>query len=236
MDNLTTAFDAWNKSGKKDIAPAIAAADTVIRTALKSYVGRDDPIAYSHAKVLTSRAFKSFDPTRHTQLRTHLLTQLQPLRRFAAERRFVVKVPEQVQYDMTRFRETMTDLSDELGRPPSDSEMADKTGFSMSRIGSLKRFTVPVSESTKANETEGREIVVTPKRDPMEDWMDYIYHDLGPVDQKIFEWRTGYNKSTIRGVVEIAKDLGISAAAVTQRANKISSMLEQRFTSGNSAL
>ena len=56
-------------------------------------------------------------------------------------------------------------------------------------------------------------------------WADYVYYDLDPIDQKIFEWRTGRNGQKVLTVTEIAKRLKMSPASVSQRAKRISQLL-----------
>ena len=232
-NDLTKAYDAWKINPTPDaLNVALGAAHPVMTSAVKSYVGRDDPIALSHAKLLTAEAFKSYDPKRKVQLRTHLMNQLQPLRRFAASRRFVTKIPERVQYDLSGLRETNMQLHDELGRSPTEEELADKSGYSMKRIRRLRTYASPVAEGYSTS-SEGEEQGVPGEAvDPMQDWAAYVYHDMNPVDKKIFEWRTGYNGVATKGVVEIAKELGISAGAVTQRANRISQRMEEGIGRG----
>lgn len=228
MNDLVKAYDAWKIDPKTDtLDVALKAAHPTMTSAVKSYVGREDPIAMSHAKILTADAFKSFDPKKQVQLRTHLLNQLQPLRRFAASRRFVTKIPERVQYDLSGLRNSEIQLNDSLGRSPTEEELADDTGYSMKRIQRLRKYSSPVSESGSRNE-EGEERGIPGEvADPMQDWVAYVYHDMSALDKKIFEWRTGFNGLPVRGVVDIAKELGISAGAVTQRANKISQRIEE---------
>jgi DNA-directed RNA polymerase specialized sigma subunit len=54
-----------------------------------------------------------------------------------------------------------------------------------------------------------------------------VYHELTPTDRKIFEWRTGYNGVKKLQAQQIAKKLGVSAGAVSQRTSKIADRLAQ---------
>jgi DNA-directed RNA polymerase specialized sigma subunit len=225
---LKDAYTAWKKQPTRpNMMHALQASQPIIEMALRSYVGSKDPVAISHARILAMRAIKSYDPQRGTQLRTHMLTQLQPLRRLAAKRRFVSHIPEQAQYDMSGLREAEADLTDELGREPTEAELADKTGLSMKRLRYLRQMAVPTAESSFAEEA-----LQTDAPNPMNDWQDYVYYDLSPTDKKIFEWRTGYNKKPTLGVSEIAKKLNMSAGRVTQRANNIAIRLEEGLSLG----
>lgn len=229
MKKLQEAYTNWSKDPTTpNMMHALQAAQPVIDMAVRSYVGNNDPVTISRARLLTLKALRSYDPKRGTQLRTHLLTQLQPLKRLAAQRRFVAHVPEQVQYDMTGLRDAEANLTEELGREPSDAEISDRTGLSMLRIRKIRKMAMPMPESVFGQEGPPE----SEEANPMNDWQDYVYHDLGPVDQKIFEWRTGYNGRPQLGVSEISKKLGLSAGRVTQRANMISGKLEEGLKVG----
>lgn len=229
MKQLQDAYANWQKQPTNaNMMYALQAAQPVIDMALKSYVGSRDPVAISRARILVLRALKSYNPQKGTQLRTYLLNQLQPLRRLAAKRRFVAHIPEQAQYNMSGLREAEADLTDELGREPTDIELADRTGMSMKRIKHLRSMVVPQAEGMFG--PEGPPEIDMP--DSMQDWQDYVYYDLSPTDRKIFEWRTGYNKKPTLGVSDIAKRLNMSAGRVTQRANKIAVKLEEGLSLG----
>jgi DNA-binding Lrp family transcriptional regulator len=55
--------------------------------------------------------------------------------------------------------------------------------------------------------------------------MEYVHHDLEPLDQKMLEWRTGIYGKTIKSVNEIAERLKLSPAAVSQRAARIARLI-----------
>ena len=231
MKRLNEAYAGWQKQPSNvNMMRALQAAQPTIDMALRSYVGHRDPVALSQAKLLALRAMKGYDPRRGTQLRTHLLTQLQPLRRLAAKRRFVSNIPEQAQYDMSGIKDAEADLAEDLGREPTEAELADKTGLSLKRIQHIRKMVVPQAESMFGVEGPPESDVPS----SMQDWQDYVYHDLSPTDKKIFEWRTGYNKKPTLGVSDIAGKLNLSAGRVTQRANNIAVKLEEGLDIGRS--
>lgn len=229
MKQMMDAYQAWRKKPSPQAASAfVRAARPVIDMAVRSYVGYSDPVAYSQAKLLALKAMKSYDPRKNTQLRTHMLTQMQPLRRLSAKRRFVAHIPERVQYDMSGLKEAQAELTNELGRDPTDIELADKSGMSLKRIKHMRKFSVSTPESTMDLDKG----IVTDERGPMDEWQDYVYYDLSPTDKKIYEWRTGYNGNKVLGVGEIAKKLNLSSGRVTQRANDIAMKLEEGLSLG----
>jgi DNA-directed RNA polymerase specialized sigma subunit len=225
---MDTEYGAWkNDPQPENLGKLVDAAKGNIDKALRMYVGNDDKAARSHAKVLAVKAFKSYDPSKNTKLRTHFLTQLQPLRRFAASRRMVFNVPEVVQQDMAGIGAAKRELIDALDREPTDAELADHTGLSQGRIQKLRQRQFAMSEGGRLNE-EG-EIFQDTTQVPgdLDTWTDYVYHDLSPVDRKIYEWRTGYNGRKKLTNNQIAAKLRLTPGAVTQRADKIARKIEE---------
>jgi DNA-binding Lrp family transcriptional regulator len=58
-------------------------------------------------------------------------------------------------------------------------------------------------------------------------WLDYVYFELDPIDKKIYELSTGYKGSEKLPKKEIARQLNISAPAVSKRINKILKKIEE---------
>lgn len=225
-------YAAWQKDPKpENMATLLTAANPVLDSALKSYA-QGNPSLRGQAKKMAVGAFKTFDPKKGVKLRTHLLTQLQPLQRIARKNFNVTQMPERVSMDLYRLNQAHEEFKSKFSREPSDQELADKTNLSTLRITRLRaqsRSERSESGLTEVNE-EGEEEMRHPgveTKDPHAIWMEYVHHDLSPLDQKILEWRTGYNNQPILPVGEVAKKLNLSAGAVSQRAGKIAKLLGQ---------
>lgn len=203
----------------------------VLDSAITSYGGGNKNL-YGHAKILAAKAIDSYDPSRGAKLQTHLMVQLQPLSRLHAEASASVKIPERVRADLYRVNQETQNLVDDLGREPSDQELADRTGMSLRRIGHVRKFArSEVSESGLTSTTEeGDEEIFYPgvqTNKPLDVWIEYVHHDLSPIDQKIFEWKYGYNNQRQLSTTEVAKRLGLSPGAISQRAAKISARINE---------
>lgn len=222
---LDTAYGTWKERPTPDnMASALDAASPVINSALTSYAGGNQALQ-AQAKKLVAGGLQSYDPDRGTKLRSHLMTQLQPLRRLQQRRTSVLRVPERVQTDLYHLRQAQQLHFDRFGRESADSELAEHMGVSVSRIRHLRKFmrqTVP--ESGLQSMEEGDNETFYPgvsKAGPEDIWMEYIHHDSSPMDQKILEWKTGFNGKEVISTQEIAKRLGISPSAVSQRASRM---------------
>src|SRR6516165_267814 len=103
-EELHEPFHTWKADPNPDNTAAyLKAIDPILSTALKSYAGgQSSSTLKSHAKLMALDASKRYDPSR-AKLRTHLMTQLQPLRRTAIQSTQPVHLPEKVSLHLYRL-------------------------------------------------------------------------------------------------------------------------------------
>lgn len=214
----------------------LKAVQPTIDTALASYVGKTpSPTMRSRARLMALNALQTFDPNRGN-VRTHLLSQMQGLRRLAAKEQNIISIPEQVGLDFQRLDQAENELRDQLNRDPSDDEIADFTGLSTKRIRKIRNFHQPIAEgmtavSTNAENTPTEIASSLPGDHSTTDaWLNFVYDDLGPVDKLIMDMTLGRNGKRQTPTQEIARRLNITPGAVSQRAAKIQAMLDKRYT------
>lgn len=223
---MEDAYAKWKKTPTPDtMGELLDSAETTLNSALTSYAG-GNPLLRGKAKKLAAGAFETYDPRKGTKLRTHLMTQLQPLTRYAREQSQVTKIPERVSLDLYHMSQENKKFVDQYSREPSDRELADNTSLSLKRLQHIRKF--GKMESTESGRSfmneEGEEEVFYPgmdKVDPQRVWSEYVHHDLAPIDQKIMEWKTGIYGKQILSTNDIAKKLGLTPGAVSQRASRI---------------
>lgn len=202
----------------------LTALDPVIDEALKSYAGTEakSPTLKARAKQLTLDAVRRYDPAR-AKLRTHLLSHLRGLRRVTERATAGVYVPEQWRLDARSVDATRADLVDELGREPSDAELAARLRLPIERV--RKARAVPgVLASSQAGDAVA---VHTPAEGAWKIWVDAVYHDLQPVDQVILEHSFGLNQRPVLPANAIARMVNLSPGAVSQRKANIQLMLDE---------
>jgi DNA-directed RNA polymerase specialized sigma subunit len=226
---LDTAYETWKKDpSPQNMGVTLQAANPVINSALQSY-GKGNQVLKGRARILAAKAVQSYDPDKGTKLRTHMMNQMQPLIRSARQYSQPVHIPERAQADLYQVEEGHQRFFDDYGREPSENELADLTGLSIKRIAHVRKMRntgMPESALTQLG-AEGEEQFMPGMDhvDPEQIFIEYLHHDLDPIDQKILEWRTGlYGKPKLSNN-EIAKKLGLSAGAISQRAAKISARL-----------
>lgn len=221
-DDLNLAFQNWQKSpGEETTNAFLESARPIIDRALSAY-GAQSPSLRGQAKLLTIKSLQNFDPKKNVPIKSWVYQQLQPLRRARASTE-PLAVPERVRrqlFDMSNFEK---ELTEELSRPPTKLEMADRMKVSPAYLDKIKGYGVrTVGQASFEDESGNVNMPGVFKSDPRKMWMDYIMISLDPTDRFILAMSQNKKSKTY-----IASKLGISPAAVTQRAARIAKRINQ---------
>ena len=109
---------------------------------------------------------------------------------------------------------------------PSEMELADETGFSLKKIRQILNGNKVVSDTATINpESHNSTFFESDITD--DDYYDYVYRSVGPIDQKIMEWSSGHGGKPVLSTKEIAAKLKITPAAISQRRGKILDMMSE---------
>lgn len=226
-------FHAWkNTPSPETTTQLLTAVDPVIRSAMRTYTGssQTSPTLRSKAKLIVLNSLPRYD-LKQAKLRTYLMTNLQSMRRAAAEEGQIIGVPERVRLDQQRMRTAVADLTDKLGREPSDAELARKTGLSLKRLAHVRKAKPSLSEgqiTVATDDQEGYPADAVAAGEPGRDtYLSFIYHDLSPIDQFILEHSVGLHGKKVLPKMEIARRLKLSAGAISQRAAKIQAIIDR---------
>ncbi|WP_353208384.1 hypothetical protein [Sphingorhabdus sp.] len=231
------AFSSWqtDKTPKSN-THLLSTLQPVIDTAVTSYGGASpSPTLRSRARLMALKAMNTYDPQRGS-VRTHLLSQMQGLRRLSAQEQNIISIPEQVGLDFQKLYAAQQELSDQLNREPTDDELSDYTNLSSRRISKIRAFNQPLAEGTTTVDTgDGENSGPAASNLPgnhshIDAWMKFVYDDLSPTDKLVMDMTLGRNGRRRTSTQEIAKKLNITSGAVSQRAAKIQTMLDKRYT------
>ena len=221
----------WKKSGQpSDLHAVVQRLDPVIDRAMQAY-GQQGPVVKGRAQLLAARAVQNFDPSRGADLSTHVHRQLQELQRTGEQISSPMPLPERLRRQRAETARHIEELRNQLGRDVTDEEVAEKMHVPVARVAKTRGLmNARMSQSAmeeQEDENDDRPDMITKSRGPEDDWVDAVYHEMGPIDQLILRHRTGYRGNPVLQVQDLARRLNISSAAVTQRANKIQARLDQ---------
>jgi DNA-directed RNA polymerase specialized sigma subunit len=189
----------------------------------------------SRAKVLTIKAVKTFDPMSGTRLNSWIVTNLQPLSRYSVKQRDV-HISEDKARLAAQLNTVANQLKDDLGRDPTDEELADETGMSVKRIRDARKAAVATVTSGSFDELAGDDDsssipgVFEPSKVPFA--QEAVYHDLSPEDRFIFDSVLGTHGAKRLSGKDVALKLGITPAAVSLRAKKLAEQIAYIVNNG----
>ncbi len=228
---LQDAYDIWKKN---DFSPEytgnfLGTAQPVIDKAITSFGGGQKDVLSSYAKTLAIDAAKKYDPSHGTKLSNFLFAQMQPMQREYQARTHSLHVPELARQQLTQLDQTEQELAHELGRNPSDIEIAEKASISVPRLHYIRKHYGQMEMPEGIWDAEKSEFIYagTETQDPQDVIIEYVYHDSDNIDKQIMQYKGGLWNNPVLSTNEIAKKLGISSAAVSQRSARIDARLNR---------
>lgn len=230
--NAMIAYDAWRKNPNPDTLGSVIHAHLPdIRKNLMIYKGSLAPeLLESEGKKLAIQAIKSYNPQAGASLKTHIVNHLQRLHRITQSRARAFRMPEELQQQVSNYQDVYSELSEELGREPTVSEISHKMKWPIAKVQRLrKQFVSELPEGAQSYEAGLQSNM------PLDDRLVYVYHDLAPRDQLIFEHLTGFGGRPLKKKSEIAKILGVSPAVITQRSVHIHNKIKDAYGIGGEA-
>lgn len=228
--SIDTQWQTWKLDPTPQAnADMLSALNPTIDKAIQTHVGKPNPILRSRARMMTLNALKTYDPEK-SRLQSHIYNQLKGLKRYNAQMGQGVHVPERITLDRKAMETAHSELTDTLGREPTDNELSDHTGFSGRRLARIRQVRPATNEGYFNQMSAGGEAGgFTPaiaRNDTSNVFLQAIYDDLSPLDQKVFEWSLGYNGHPTLQNQKIASKLRRTPGWVSQRKSLIQKMFD----------
>lgn len=190
------------------------------------------PLLRSRARALAVRAVKTYNPASGAKLQSWVVTNLQPLARYGQRQRDV-RSPEVALRQAAEIDRVTRELRDDLGRTPTDDEIADEIGISPKRVAYARSRAVAsvssgaLDEVTMSNGDEGSVAPGVSQTDPVPFATEAVYMSLSPEDRSIFDAVTGSHGARQVPASAVAARLGMSPSSVSARASRIAGMIAE---------
>lgn len=205
-----------------------------INSAITTYGAAGNPLIMSKAKRLAIDAVKSYDPKSKASLPSWVALNLQGINRYKHELA-PIPVPERARLEHANILKSTADFRDIHNRDPNDEELADHMGLSVSRINHIRKLNRPIMNEGQYSQQESEDSntfapgITTDKWEKL--WLEYVYNDLDHVNKTLFDMRLGRGKYAGKklSVNDMAKELGITPAAISQRSGRMADKLAEGF-------
>lgn len=220
---IQTIIERWNRTGdKKDTETILKYLQPTIKSALHTYVPGQQQAFKIKATKIALQSMRSYDKKRATKPQTYAFVNLQRLNRIRRDRDTLIHIPESQVYLKATIDKKVQDLTDTLGRQPTEEEISDATGISKKKLEKLNNFTTFSQSSTINPQNNQSSFSISDVTD--RDYYNYVYSSLGAIDKKILELSSPL-KGTPLSNNEIAKRLKLSPGAISQRKQKIQQLM-----------
>ena len=223
--NPKSTYEAWQLDpSPANMSKVLSSLDTTLNTEIQRYPG-PRPLLKGRAKVLAMDAVRKYDPTRGAQLRSWVVTNLQPLSRYGQQLR-PIHASEMAIRQAAEVNRVSEELADDLGREPTLDELADEIGLSKKRIQQVRnsvKATVSESVFTEGDDSgEGTKSSpgVVPY-DTLTTAKEMVYESLNTRDKQIYDWKIGAHGKPVLPNRLIAKRLGVTPALISQRSQQM---------------
>ncbi len=173
------------------------------------------------------RAIKDFDPSKGTKLSTHVYNWTRKAKRLNYTYQNIANMGEDKQLQYGKYNHAVTTLEDELGRDPTNKEIAHRMGWSEKEVDKYKSLIFQDHyESGNLYSPEHSRF----NEDPLK--LNYIKSQLTPDELKILEGRAAKKPAG-----EIAASLGMNLNqynyASGKLTDKVKSLQEKYGSWGN---
>lgn len=218
----------------------------LVVTIARNYANLGMPLLdlISEGNIGLTKAVERFDPAKGAKLSTYAMWWIkQSIKRALANQSKTIRLPVHLVDKVAKVRRISLQMSDDLGREPTEDELGEELGIEGEKVARLKRLGIrPASleaptgddDAPEFGELIGDEQAQTPfellRDKDLLDELDSLLDVLDQREKKIISQRFGLDGGNPRILEEIGKDLGITRERIRQLQNTALAKLRRAFS------
>jgi RNA polymerase primary sigma factor len=190
------------------------------------------------------KAVERFDPSKRAKLSTYAAWWIrQSIKRALSNQSKTIRLPIHLGDKISKMRRVALQMSEELGREPTDDELAEEIGIASEKISQLKTASIrPASldapigddDSTEFGESVGDEEARTPfellRDKDLHNEVGGLLEVLDDREKKIISQRFGFNGGKQKTLEEVGEKLGVTRERIRQLQNIALSKLRRALS------
>jgi DNA-directed RNA polymerase sigma subunit (sigma70/sigma32) len=228
-DTENALWKKWKATGDPSHLNAII---TSMDPFLQSYVNKFSsapiprPAIESEARILAAKALQTYDPKRGTQINTHLGHELKHLSRFVLEYQNIGKIPENRGLAISKFQNIRANLTEDLGREPSITELSDNLQWTPAET---ERMQSELRQDIMFQQGKEEAFFDTSFNlsDTDRDLVEFAYYQAAPDEKKVLEYTFGIGGNPKLTTADIALKLNKTPAEVRAISKKIAEQIHK---------
>ena len=197
----------------------------------------------SEGNIGLMRAIDRFDPSQGAKLSTYAAWWIrQAIKRALSDHGKTIRLPVHLGDKILKMRRIARQMSEELGREPTDEELGEEIGLTSGKVSQLKTFsTRPASLDAPIADDDltefGESVADGEARTPFEllrdkdlhNGVDDLLEGLNDREKKIISQRFGLDGGP-KTLQEVGNELGVSRERIRQLENSALSKLRRAFS------
>jgi DNA-directed RNA polymerase specialized sigma subunit len=220
-------WQQWKGGDQASLEPLFQSLSPLVRRISLNYQGNLPP-AFVEAEVKKNvlRALHTYDPVGYPNvgLSTHIQNTTHKVKRELYKYQNPARLAEEGHLKVPSFQNVVSNLHEELGRPPTTPELARTLGESPQEIERLRAGT-----RRDLAAVEGQFRWQPPEAMQQSTILENISHELNPMERQVLHMTFGMAGQPKLQAKEIAQHLGTTPSRISQVRRDIAGRVEQHY-------